>query len=113
MHGPLVSLRYILNQQIKAYRVAVVVSRKVSKSAVVRNRIRRRIYEAVREVETDIGEPFDLVFLVHDEELAKLRSPQLRSAVHSVLGRAGVLRSSQGSANNKNHDILVPKETDI
>ncbi|MGH7193775.1 MAG: ribonuclease P protein component, partial [Candidatus Saccharimonadales bacterium] len=42
------SLRYSRRASDRPYRVAVVVSRKVSKSAVTRNRIRRRIYAAVR-----------------------------------------------------------------
>lgn len=51
------------------YRVGVVVSKKVHKSAVVRNRIRRRIYEIVR---TTIAPdtPHDLVFYVFDASLA-------------------------------------------
>ena len=42
VRGPAMSLKYMLNTRRQIYRVAVVVSKKVSKSAVTRNRIRRR-----------------------------------------------------------------------
>jgi ribonuclease P protein component len=112
VRGPLVSLRYILNERIKSYRVAVVVSRKVSKSAVVRNRIRRRIYEAVREVEAGITDPYDLVFVVYGEDLAKLRSRELRSTVSGQLVKAGVLKPAPSSATSGKRAIVEPKETD-
>ncbi len=51
----------------KQYRVAVVVSKKVHKSAVVRNRIRRRIYELVRHIMQDAREPHDLIFVVQNQ----------------------------------------------
>ena len=110
VHGPGLSLKYTLNQRNNAFRVAVVVSRKVSKSAVVRNRIRRRIYEAVRMVETEIVQPYDLVFLVREVELAKVRGKNLIMIVHSQLGKAGVIPGRQQSATDKNHAIVVQKE---
>lgn len=51
--------------------MAVVVSKKTAKSAVVRNRIRRRFYEAVRKEGSVDGKPIDLVFVVQDPNLAK------------------------------------------
>ncbi len=49
--GPLFAVKSILNPKRSEYRMAVVVSRKVNKSAVARNRIRRRLYEIVRSLE--------------------------------------------------------------
>jgi ribonuclease P protein component len=46
VRGGLIGLKYLAGGS-KPYRVAVVVSKKVHKSAVVRNRIRRRLYVAV------------------------------------------------------------------
>jgi len=58
------------NPRRKAYRVAVVVSRKVNKSAVARNRIRRRLYEISRQLGQDITRPYDIVITVfHDTVL--------------------------------------------
>lgn len=54
------------------YRMAVVVSKKISKSAVTRNRIRRRLYEAVRVDDQLNGVAVDVVFVVRNAELATM-----------------------------------------
>lgn len=110
-HAAQVALKYVLNQRTTEYRVAVVVSRKVSKSAVVRNRIRRRIYESMRSLESGITKPYDLVFLVREAELAQLRAKELHKTVEGLLVKAGVLAKPTGSAPGEKHDILVAKET--
>ena len=46
-------------------RYAVVVSKKVLKSAVGRNRIRRRVYEAIRLELPNIQKPVDCIFIVY------------------------------------------------
>lgn len=108
---PHVALKYIQNSRTPEYRVAVVVSRKVSKSAVVRNRIRRRIYESVRSLEAAITGSYDLVFLVREAELAKLRAKELHKTVQGLLEKANVLSGEANSAPDGKHDILVAKET--
>jgi ribonuclease P protein component len=95
VRGANISLRYILNPRQKLYRVAVVVSRKVSKSAVVRNRLRRRIYEIVRTHAAQIVQPYDLVFTVYDEAIAELSHANLKKAVVAQLVRAGALDAGQ------------------
>lgn len=85
LRGPLISLRFNRRDPDRPYRVAVVVSRKVSKSAVTRNRIRRRIYEVVRQTDKDIAPGTDLVFTVFDAQVAELPAPKLRDAVDDLL----------------------------
>lgn len=99
-----ISLKYVLNTRQTGYRVAVVVSRKVSKSAVVRNRIRRRMYEIVRNHATLIVAPYDLVFTAYDESTASVSHQQLEQAVVGSLERAGVI-------NRSDHAIVESKET--
>ena len=91
--GPQCSLRYIVNRRRTTYRIAVVVSRKVHKSAVVRNRIRRRIYEVIRSYEPDIKQAFDLVFLVYNDQFATMPADQLGRVVATELGKAGVIEA--------------------
>lgn len=91
VRGPMVALRYARNDRQKQYRVAVVVSRKVSKSAVKRNRVRRRVYEAVRKRAAQINGPFDLIFTVYDESVADMQSAGLSKAVVGLLQKAGAL----------------------
>ena len=86
---PMMSLRFADRSPDKPYRVAVVVSRKVNKSAVARNRIRRRIYAAVREAGASISPGTDLVFTVFNDQVAELPPPELKETVAKLLGKAG------------------------
>lgn len=89
VRGEFISLRYADNKR-DDYRLAVVVSRKVSKLAVVRNRIRRRIYEIVREHRRDSKANWrkDLVISVFDERIAAMPAEELRSSVLKLLAKA-------------------------
>lgn len=95
VRGAQLALKYARNTRRAEYRVAVVVSRKVHKSAVVRNRIRRRIYETVRTLSPNIRQPYDLVFTVYSDQLATMESSELRQCVQTQLSKAGVLHAAQ------------------
>lgn len=84
------ALRYCPNERRKMYRLAVVVSRKISKSAVVRNRIRRRIYESVRILSTKLNAPYDLALIVYDEKLAAMPYAQLEQELIKLFQKAGL-----------------------
>ncbi|MDB5164334.1 MAG: ribonuclease [Candidatus Saccharibacteria bacterium] len=84
------SLKYTLNTRRNSYRLAVVVSKKVSKSAVQRNRIRRRIYEAVRLQEAAITKPYDLVITVFQDNVTTMPSEKLRQDVTYLLRQAKI-----------------------
>jgi ribonuclease P protein component len=101
----MMALRFAPNQRRDSYRLAVVVSRKVSKSAVVRNRIRRRLYERVRILSSDFTEPTDLVLYVYDEALAALPADKLARDVDQLFEKAKLT-----SANPGRHAIVEPKE---
>src|SRR4051794_32174394 len=85
VRGPLISLKFAHRPAHKPHRVAVVVSRKVSKSAVVRNRIRRRVYEAVRRSEAGISPGTDLVFTVFNDQVAEMKADKLRLLIEKLL----------------------------
>ncbi len=63
------------------YRMAVVVSKKIAKSAVVRNRIRRRLYESVRKQALLNNQSVDVVFVVQKDTLAEVDSKALDTQV--------------------------------
>ncbi len=88
VRGPMTSLKFASREPNRPYRVAVVVSRKVSKSAVVRNRIRRRVYAAVRVAKDGIPPGTDLVFTVFDEALAELPAAELQADIARLLQKA-------------------------
>ncbi len=91
VRGPLFSVKSVLNPKRKSWRAAVVVSRKVHKSAVARNRMRRRIYEAIRQIENDIVEPHDIVISIFHDAVLEATPAQLNSQVKKQLRQAGVL----------------------
>lgn len=73
------------------FKVAVVVSKKVHKSAVVRNRIRRRVYELVRMNQASINKPVELIFTIYQVEAATIPSEQLAREVNDLLTKAKLL----------------------
>jgi len=91
VRGALFSTKIAPNNRRQTYRVAVVVSRKVHKSAVARNRMRRRLYEAVRQVEDDIAGPYDIVITVFSEALLDEPPKSLAGQVKKQLTAAGIL----------------------
>lgn len=86
-----ISLRFLRRPDRRPYRVAVVVSRKVSKSAVTRNRIRRRVYAAIEGAAESSGPDdwgLDMAFTVFDERIADMPADEVRRAVADLLRKA-------------------------
>ena len=84
----MIVLQYASRDAAKPYRMAVVVSRKTHKSAVVRNRIRRRIYEIIRNNDDQIKSGTDLVFTVYSDQVAELEPQKLTKIVLELLQKA-------------------------
>ena len=95
VRSPTCLLRYALNAQRRHARVAVVVAKKVSKSAVVRNRIRRRIFTAVRSEAGRVGiagwESYDLVFTVTDNRIAEMSEKSINEIIFNLLQTSGII----------------------
>jgi len=83
-------LRYAPSRR-DTYRLAVVVSKKTAKSAVVRNRIRRRIYEYIRLRAGAFAGSHDLIITVYDAALAKADHRDVTTEVEKVLHKAGLV----------------------
>ncbi len=88
VRGEGLTLRFVRNQQHPDYRVGVVVSKKVSKSAPKRNRIRRRLFETVRQLKPALGPDVDVILLVFDAGLADLAQSKLDQLVKELVGQA-------------------------
>jgi ribonuclease P protein component len=110
VRGPFCSLKYIVNSRRTTYRMAVVVSRKVHKSAVVRNRIRRRLYEIVRQEASRITAPYDIVVIVYSDQLAELPADQLRSLMLEKLEKATILEAESLAAPASHGIVKSSKE---
>lgn len=86
-HSEILSIRYSSNKK-KDYRLAVVVSKKVDNRAVVRNRIRRRIYESVRTQGRLNNLAIDVVFYVKDISIATVPNDKLNEEVAILTKKA-------------------------
>ncbi len=107
IRGAFMSLRFAQNDRRKAFRVAVVVSKKVSKSAVVRNRIRRRIYEVIRlQADQIVGTP-DIVVTVFNQTVADMPHNDLQNHITSLFVQAKLVN---GEKNRGGRDIIEQKE---
>jgi ribonuclease P protein component len=60
---------------------------------VVRNRIRRRIYEIIRKNASLISEPHDLLFSVYGDDVARMPHAALQKTVLDLLARASIIRN--------------------
>lgn len=85
------SLKYLKTRPEKNARIAVVVSRKVSKKAVVRNRIRRRIYEQMRLKTSDNRLNADVVLVVYNESYATMDQTSLSKILDDLLNKSQVI----------------------
>lgn len=97
------SLRYAPNPMRQEYRLGVVVSRKISKSAVVRNRLRRRLYECVRILSSEFAGTYDLLVTVYDARVAGMPAEDISREVANLLAKAGIT-----SAKPRPHGIVKP-----
>jgi ribonuclease P protein component len=103
--GSFVNLKYLGRGSGRPYRAAVVVSRKVHKSAVVRNRIRRRIYEIIRQADRQLTDSQDLIFTVFSEQAADMPAAKLTAAVEGLLQKAAT-KPPVGPQTPVEHDIV-------
>lgn len=71
-------------------RFAVVVSKKVEKTAVGRNRIRRRIYEALRVNLELIPKKMDYVFVAYSREILKMSFSELEKMLGELVEESKV-----------------------
>ncbi|MDQ5963317.1 MAG: ribonuclease protein component [Patescibacteria group bacterium] len=83
VRGRLLSLRYEENQG--GLKVAVVVSKKVAKSAVVRNRIRRRVYAIARDCLPPESARGGYVFLVYSPDVATMSASSLAAQIQKLV----------------------------
>ena len=70
-----------VNKRRSVPRIAVVISNKVMKSAVKRNRIRRRLYEAIREELPNLAPQADIVLIVISPELLTASPSDIRKSL--------------------------------
>ena len=86
---PNITLVHAVNSRDRQ-RFAVVVSKKVAKSAVERNRIRRRVYEAIRLVkqEQNFDAKKDNIFIIYAKNVKTMPFADLKALISSLLNES-------------------------
>ncbi len=84
------TLKYIQNPRRNKSRVSVVISKKVHKSAVGRNRIRRRIYEIMRQELPKFNGVYDFAIIVISGEAITASHPDLQNTINTLLSQTPV-----------------------
>ena len=102
VHARRLSARVQINNQ-GDYRLAVVVSKKIDSRAVVRNRIRRRLFESIRAGGQLNGMPIDIVIYVKSPDVAALPTVELRAEVATLT--EAILRRAD-TQHKPRHDIV-------
>jgi ribonuclease P protein component len=87
-----ITLKTTNNNRRKYSRFSVVVSKKVIKSAVGRNRIRRRLYEYVRTHLDRIDGIHDVVLICTSSELRTLPYDDISSQLDQLFIKAGLFK---------------------
>ena len=90
VHSHILKIKFVPNPKLKSSRFAIVVSKKVHKSAVGRNRIRRRFFEAIREQLPDIKPGMDVVLIVVSGEALGMSYEDIQALVKQLFHEANL-----------------------
>lgn len=85
-------VKYIANPRRKHARIAVVISKKVHKSAVGRNRMRRRIYEIIRHELSQVNGVYDIAVIVTSGEVLAMSHEELVTTLRDLFAQADLYR---------------------
>lgn len=89
----LMTVRYSFHPERQNPRISIVISKKVIKKAVGRNRVRRRLYEIMRHELSQLQGNADIVFIVFSGDVLAMPAPELVSNVRQLLHEAGLYSS--------------------
>lgn len=84
-----ITIKYSHNPHRKHSRFAIVISKKVLKPAVGRNRIRRRLYEIVRHELPKFTTTADVAVMVFSSEVLHMPHEELVETVRQLFEQAG------------------------
>lgn len=87
----LIIIKTTPNIHRKKTRVAVIISKKILKSAVGRNLIRRRIYEYVRTKLPHLNGVYDIAIIVTSSELLTMSHSDMTDQLNQLFNQTGML----------------------
>ena len=92
VRSQLFTVKYVPNTHRTRPRFSVVVSKKVIKSAVGRNRIRRRLYEYLRLNTPNLNGTYDIVVICTSPELRTLPYEQISEQLTQLFEKASLYK---------------------
>lgn len=95
VRSQLFTIKYVPNTHRKHPRFSVVVSKKVIKSAVGRNRIRRRLYEYIRVNIPNLVSVHDIVIICTSAELRTLPYAQIKEQLDQLFHKASLYKTPE------------------
>lgn len=87
-----VTVKWVKNERRTKPRASVVVSKKVFKKAVGRNRIRRRLYEYIRTHLPLLNDTYDIVIIATSAELRTMPHGELSNLLDQLFEKAGLFK---------------------
>ncbi len=94
LYHPLFSLYYRLQNNDQTPKVNVIVSKKVAKEAVKRNRMRRLIHTAAANLLTNLPPGFEGLFFIH-KDFTELDSTQLTADIKQMLLQGNIYQDDK------------------
>ena len=91
----LMIIKYLKNPRRNTSRIAVVISKKVHKSAIGRNRIRRRVYEIIRRELPNFTDVYDVAVIIVSGEAITAPHDVLKGTIEDLLKNTPVLPSTE------------------
>lgn len=92
LRSQIFTVKYVINKRRSQPRFSVVVSKKVIKSAVARNRIRRRTYEYIRLNMPRLSDVYDVVFICTSSEVRSMPADELYAQLNELLEKSDLYR---------------------
>lgn len=88
------TLKWVKNSHRSKSRASVVVSKKVIKSAIGRNRIRRRVYEYIRLSLPRLNDTYDMVIICTSAEIRTMPYAELEAQLDQLFLKADLYKTS-------------------
>ena len=92
VRSPLFTIKYTPNERRKHPRVSIVISKKVLKSAVGRNRVRRRLYEYIRLRMPNMVSIHDIVIICTSSELRTMPADELEEHLNQLFAKTNLYK---------------------
>lgn len=90
-----ITLKYAKNSWRNHSRFSVVISKKVIKSAVGRNRVRRRVYEIIRSHIPDMNAQYDSAWIIFSANVRTMPHDELENHIYTMLVDAKMISPGQ------------------